>query len=217
MRIELKLYGVRAQIFKLFAVIVLFVSTPALAADKLVVAFGDSLSAGYGLKPAESFPVQLEAALRRGGTPVRVHNAGVSGDTTAQGRARLGFVLRSLKAKPDLVILQLGGNDMLRAIDPAQTEANLSAILADLKKRGIPVLLAGMLAAPNMGKAYQTRFDAVYPKLARQYGVKLYPFFLNGVTANRTLLLNDGLHPTGKGVSVVVAGILPQVKRALGR
>ena len=217
MRIELKLYGVRAQIFKLFAVIVLFVSTPALAGDKLVVAFGDSLSAGYGLKPAESFPVQLEAALRRGGTQVRVHNAGVSGDTTAQGRARLGFVLRSLKAKPDLVILQLGGNDMLRAIDPAQTEANLSAILADLKKRGIPVLLAGMLAAPNMGKAYQTRFDAVYPKLSRQYGVKLYPFFLNGVTANRTLLLKDGLHPTGKGVSVVVAGILPQVKRALGR
>ncbi|MEK6638645.1 MAG: arylesterase [Pseudomonadota bacterium] len=217
MRIELKLYGVRAQIFKLFAVIVLFVSTPALAADKFVVAFGDSLSAGYGLKPAESFPVQLEAALRRGGTPARVHNAGVSGDTTAQGRARLGFVLRSLKAKPNLVILQLGGNDMLRAIDPAQTEANLSAILADLKKRGIPVLLAGMLAAPNMGKAYQTRFDAVYPKLARQYSVKLYPFFLNGVTANRTLLLKDGIHPTGKGVSVVVAGILPQVKRALGR
>ena len=217
MRIELKLYGVRSQIFKLFAVIVLFVSTPALAADKLIVAFGDSLSAGYGLKPAESFPVQLEAALRRSGIPARVHNAGVSGDTTAQGRARLGFVLRSLKAKPDLVILQLGGNDMLRAIDPAQTEANLSAILADLKKRGIPVLLAGMLAAPNMGKAYQTRFDAVYPKLARQYSVKLYPFFLNGVTANRTLLLKDGLHPTGKGVSVVVAGILPQVKRALGR
>lgn len=217
MRIELKLYGVRSQIFKLFAVIVLFVSTPALAADKLIVAFGDSLSAGYGLKPAESFPVQLEAALRRSGIPARVHNAGVSGDTTAQGRARLGFVLRSLKAKPDLVILQLGGNDMLRAIDPAQTEANLSAILADLKKRGIPVLLAGMLAAPNMGKAYQTRFDAVYPKLARQYGIKLYPFFLNGVTANRALLLKDGLHPTGKGVSVVVAGILPQVKRALGR
>ena len=217
MRIELKLYGVRSQIFKLFAVIVLFVSTPALAADKLIVAFGDSLSAGYGLKPAESFPVQLEAALRRSGIPARVHNAGVSGDTTAQGRARHGFVLRSLKAKPDLVILQLGGNDMLRAIDPAQTEANLSAILADLKKRGIPVLLAGMLAAPNMGKAYQTRFDAVYPKLARQYGIKLYPFFLNGVTANRALLLKDGLHPTGKGVSVVVAGILPQVKRALGR
>jgi acyl-CoA thioesterase I len=217
MRSELQLYGVQAWIFKLFAMIVLFLSAPANAADRLVVAFGDSLSAGYGLKPAESFPVQLEVALRRSGIPARVHNAGVSGDTTAQGRARLGFVLRSLKAKPDLVVLQLGGNDMLRAIDPSQTEGNLSAILADLKKRGIPVLLAGMLAAPNMGKAYQTRFDAVYPKLARQYGVKLYPFFLNGVTANRTLLLKDGIHPTGKGVGVVVAGILPLVKTALGR
>jgi acyl-CoA thioesterase I len=217
MRSELQLYGVRAQIFKLFAVIVLSISAPAYAADKLVVAFGDSLSAGYGLKPAESFPVQLEAALRRSGAPTRVYNAGVSGDTTAQGRARLGFVLNSLKTKPDLVILQLGGNDMLRAIDPAQTEANLSAILVELKKRKIPVLLAGMLAAPNMGKAYQTRFDAVYPKLARRYGVKLYPFFLNGVTANRTLLLKDGLHPTAKGVGIVVAGILPQVRGALGR
>lgn len=216
MRIDLQLYGVRRQFFKLLAMIVLFASAPVHAADKLVVAFGDSLSAGYGLKPAESFPAQLEAALRRGGTPARVHNAGVSGDTTAQGKARLGFVLRSLKAKPDLVILQLGGNDMLRALDPAQTEANLSAMLADLKKRGIPVLLAGMRAAPNMGKAYQTRFDAVYPKLARQYGVKLYPFFLNGVTANRALLLKDGIHPTGKGVGVVVNGILPQVKGALG-
>jgi acyl-CoA thioesterase I len=217
MRSELQLYGVRARIFKLFAVIVLSISAPAYAADKLVVAFGDSLSAGYGLKPAESFPVQLEAALRRSGAPTRVYNAGVSGDTTAQGRARLAFVLNSLKTKPDLVILQLGGNDMLRAIDPAQTEANLSAILVELKKRKIPVLLAGMLAAPNMGKAYQTRFDAVYPKLARQYGVKLYPFFLNGVTANRTLLLKDGLHPTAKGVGIVVAGILPQVRGALGR
>jgi acyl-CoA thioesterase I len=217
MRIELQLYGVWPRIFKLFAAIVLFVSTPAMAADKLIVAFGDSLSAGYGLKPTESFPVQLEAALRRGGTAARVYNAGVSGDTTAQGRARLGFVLNSLKAKPDLVILQLGGNDMLRAIDPAQTEANLSAILTELKKRRIPVLLAGMLAAPNLGKAYQTRFDAVYPKLARQYGAKLYPFFLNGVTGNRALLLRDGIHPTAKGIGVVVAGILPQVKAVLAR
>jgi acyl-CoA thioesterase I len=217
MRSELQLYGVWSRIFKLFAVIVLFVSTPAMAADKLIVAFGDSLSAGYGLKPTESFPAQLEAALRRGGTAARVYNAGVSGDTTAQGRARLGFVLNSLKVKPDLVILQLGGNDMLRAIDPAQTEANLSAILTELKKRRIPVLLAGMLAAPNLGKTYQTRFDAVYPKLSRQYGAKLYPFFLNGVTGNRTLLLRDGIHPTAKGVGVVVVGILPQVKGALSR
>jgi acyl-CoA thioesterase I len=217
MRSELQLYGVWPRIFKLFAVIVLFVSTPAMAADKLIVAFGDSLSAGYGLKPTESFPVQLEVALRRGGTAARVYNAGVSGDTTAQGRARLGFVLNSLKVKPDLVILQLGGNDMLRAIDPAQTEANLSAILTELQKRRIPVLLAGMLAAPNLGKAYQARFDAVYPKLARQYGTRLYPFFLNGVTGNRTLLLRDGIHPTAKGIGVVVVGILPQVKAALVR
>ena len=216
MRSELKLYGAWPRIFKLLAAIVLFASTPAIAADKLIVAFGDSLSAGYGLKSTESFPVQLEAALRRGGTAARVYNAGVSGDTTAQGRARLGFVLNSLKVKPDLVILQLGGNDMLRAIDPAQTEANLSAILTELKKRRIPVLLAGMLAAPNLGKTYQTRFDAVYPKLSRQYGAKLYPFFLNGVTGNRTLLLRDGIHPTAKGVGVVVVGILPQVKGALG-
>jgi acyl-CoA thioesterase I len=217
MRSELQLYGVWPRVFKLFAVIVLFVSTPAMAADKLIVAFGDSLSAGYGLKSTESFPVQLEAALRRGGTAARVYNAGVSGDTTAQGRARLSFVLNSLKVKPDLVILQLGGNDMLRAIDPAQTEANLSAILTELKKRRIPVLLAGMLAAPNLGKTYQTRFDAVYPKLSRQYGANLYPFFLNGVTGNRTLLLRDGIHPTAKGVGVVVVGILPQVKGALSR
>jgi acyl-CoA thioesterase I len=217
MRSELQLYGVWARIFKLFAVIVLSISAPAYAADKLVVAFGDSLSAGYGLKPTESFPVQLEAALRRSGASTRVYNAGVSGDTAAQGRARLAFVLNSLKTKPDLIILQLGGNDMLRAIDPAQTEANLSSILAELKKRGIRVLLAGMRAAPNMGKAYQTRFDAVYPKLARQYGVKLYPFFLNGVTGNRALLLPDGLHPTAKGVGIVVAGILPQVRGVLGR
>jgi acyl-CoA thioesterase I len=217
MRSELQLYGVWSRIFKLFAVIVLSISAPAYAADKLVVAFGDSLSAGYGLKPTESFPVQLEAALRRSGASTRVYNAGVSGDTAAQGRARLAFVLNSLKTKPDLIILQLGGNDMLRAIDPAQTEANLSSILAELKKRGIRVLLAGMRAAPNMGKAYQTRFDAVYPKLARQYGVKLYPFFLNGVTGNRALLLPDGLHPTAKGVGIVVAGILPQVRGVLGR
>lgn len=216
MRIDLQRYGAWRQIFKLFALLGLLLSSPALAADKLVLAFGDSLSAGYGLGPKESFPAQLEAALRRSGMNVRVHNGGVSGDTTAQGRARLSFVLGSLKAKPDLVILQLGGNDMLRAIDPAQTEANLSAMIIELKRRKIPVLLAGMLAAPNLGKSYQTRFDAIYGKLARQHGVALYPFFLQGVAANRRLLLRDGIHPTAAGVGVVVTGILPQVKRLLG-
>lgn len=125
---------------------------------------------GYGLRPAEAFPVQLEARLRRDGFKVSVRNAGVSGDTTAQGRARLGWVLQSLKARPDLVILELGANDMLRGIDPAQTSANLSAMLVELKKRRIPVLLAGMKAAPNLGEDYRRRFDAVYPALARRHG-----------------------------------------------
>ena len=215
MRIDLKLYGAVRSVFKLFALCGLIVTTPALAADKLILAFGDSLTAGYGLKPGESFPAQLEATLRRGGTSARVHNAGVSGDTTAQGRARLAFVLGSLKAKPDLVILQLGANDMLRAIDPAQTEANLSAMMTEFRKRGIAVLIAGMLASPNLGKAYQARFDPIYPKLARNFRAPLYPFFMRGVTGNAALLLRDGLHPTAKGVGIVVAGILPQVKGAL--
>ena len=217
MRIDLKLYGAVRAIFKLFAIVGVFAAAPAMAADKFVLAFGDSLTAGYGLKPGEGFAPQLEAALRRSGTPARVYNAGVSGDTTAQGRARLGFVLGTLKAKPDLVILQLGANDMLRAIDPAQTEANLNAMLTELKKRGITVLIAGMLATPNLGKAYQARFDPIYTKLARSYRAPLYPFFMRGVAGNRTLQLSDGLHPTAKGVGVIVAGILSQVKAALGR
>ena len=217
MRIDLKLYGAVQAIFKLLAIMGVFAAAPAMAADKFVLAFGDSLTAGYGLKPGEGFAPQLEAALRRSGTPARVYNAGVSGDTTAQGRARLGFVLGTLKTKPDLVILQLGANDMLRAIDPAQTEANLNAMLTELKKRGITVLIAGMLATPNLGKAYQARFDPIYTKLARSYRAPLYPFFMRGVAGNRTLQLSDGLHPTAKGVGVIVAGILSQVKAALGR
>ncbi|WP_253183441.1 arylesterase [Sphingobium phenoxybenzoativorans] len=192
-------------------------AAPAHAADKVILAFGDSLTAGYGLKPAEAFPAQLEAALRRDKIAVRVQNAGVSGDTTAQARARLDWVLRSMKQKPDLVIVQLGGNDMLRGIDPAQTRANLSAILAELKKRKMPVLLAGMLAAPNLGSDYARKFNPIYPALAKQYGAALYPFFLRGVTGNPKLLLKDNMHPTGPGVAVVVRGIAPSVKKALGQ
>ncbi|HEX7781404.1 MAG TPA: arylesterase [Sphingobium sp.] len=195
--------------------IVLLSAAPAMAADKMILAFGDSLTAGYGLKPAEAFPAQLEAALRRDKIAVRVQNAGVSGDTTAQARARLDWVLRSMKQRPDLIIVQLGGNDMLRGIDPAQTRANLSAILTELKKRKMPVLLAGMLAAPNLGSDYGKRFNPIYPALAKQYGAGLYPFFLNGVTGNPALQLPDHMHPTGKGVAVVVRGISPSVKKAL--
>ncbi len=224
MRNDRGLYGavrrtiqVMTQGMLAIVLVMLTAAAPAHAADKVILAFGDSLTAGYGLKPAEAFPAQLEAALRRDKIAVRVQNAGVSGDTTAQARARLDWVLRSMKQKPDLVIVQLGGNDMLRGIDPAQTRANLSAILAELKKRKMPVLLAGMLAAPNLGSDYARKFNPIYPALAKQYGAALYPFFLRGVTGNPKLLLKDNMHPTGPGVAVVVRGIAPSVKKALGQ
>lgn len=189
----------------------LIFASPARAADGLVLAFGDSLIAGPGLKPSESFPAQLEASLRQAGHAVHVQNAGVSGDTSAAGRGRLGWVLASLKQKPALVILELGANDMLRGLPPAQTRVNLDAMLADLKKRGIPVLIAGMRASPNLGKAYQAQFDSIYPQLAKLYGEKLYPFFMGGVTPNRALLNPDQLHPNAKGVAVIVRGVGPLV------
>ena len=215
MAVQFSSYGAIRAFCQLTVLTYGIAAIPAHAADKLIVAFGDSLMAGYRLNPTESFPAQLEATLKRSGQAVRVHNAGVSGDTSAQGRARLGWVLASIKAKPDLVIVELGANDMLRAIDPAQTQANLSAILSDLKKRGIKVILAGMLASPNLGKAYQAKFNAVYPALARQYGVARYPFFMNGVTGNRALVQGDGLHPTARGVGVIVRGITPLVSHVL--
>ncbi|AUW60372.1 arylesterase [Sphingobium sp. SCG-1] len=210
-----KLYGAARHLVQLAAAIGLLTAIPAQAAEKLILAFGDSLTAGYGLKPNESFPAQLQAALRKDGLQVRVHNAGVSGDTTAQGKARLNWVLRSFPRAPDLAIVELGGNDMLRGIDPAQTRANLNAILAEFKRRKIKVLLAGMLAAPNMGSAYRAKFDPIYPMLAKHYGVPLYPFFMKGVTGNRSLLLQDNMHPTGQGVGIVVRNIKPLVKPLL--
>lgn len=182
-----------------------------------MLAFGDSLTAGYQLKPGESFPAQLEAALRRDGRQVRVHNAGVSGDTTAQGRARLPWVLNSLKATPDLAIVALGANDMLRGQPVAAAEANLDAILTELRQRNIPVILAGMYAAPNLGPAYGREFNAMFPALARKHGATLYPFFLNGVAAQPRLLLPDGMHPNRQGVAVMVANLLPTVRRELDR
>jgi acyl-CoA thioesterase I len=205
---RLRVYGLWLAIIQAAA---LFFASPALAAEKLVLAFGDSLMAGYGLKPTESVPAQLEASLRKNGLAVRVHNAGVSGDTSTGGKARLGWVIASLKVKPDLVILELGANDMLRGIAPAQTRANLDAMLADLKRRGIPVLFAGMRASPNMGKAYQAQFDGIYPALAKKHAVRLYPFFMNGVTGNRALLIADQMHPNAAGVGVVVRGMYPAV------
>jgi acyl-CoA thioesterase I len=191
------------------------VTAEAGASDKLVVAFGDSLYAGYQLAPNEGLAPQLQAALVADGIKARVHNAGVSGDTTAAGKNRLAFVLDNLGRKPDLVVLGLGGNDMLRGIKPEQTRANLEAMLAELKRRQIPVVLTGMLSAPNLGADYARAFNPLYPEVAAQYGAKLYPFFLEGVVMDKNLMLNDNIHPNAKGVARVVEGLSPLVEAEL--
>lgn len=183
---------------------------------KLVLAFGDSLYAGYGVPPQESFPAELQAALRKKDVEATVHNGGVSGDTTAAGRQRLAYTLDGLPRKPDLIVLGLGGNDMLRGIDPEQTEANLRAMLDELKRRGIPVVLTGMVAAPNLGRAYGERFDAIYPALARDYDAPLYPFFLQDVVTDQRLMLPDRIHPNPQGIDRVVERVAPLVAKALG-
>lgn len=182
---------------------------------KLVVAFGDSLYAGYGVAQDESFPHELERILRAQGHAVEVRNAGVSGETTQGGLERLAFTLDGLPRKPDLVLLGLGGNDMLRGLDPEQSEKNLRAMLDILKARELPVMLTGMLAAPNMGKDYGRRFNAIYSELAADYGVPLYPFFLEGVIGNRKFMLSDSLHPNALGIDIVAEKIAPLVSRSL--
>lgn len=181
-----------------------------------LLVLGDSLTAGYGLPQDQSFPVQLEAALRAATHDVVVINAGVSGDTAAGGLARLDWTLGGVPGgAPDAVIVQLGANDALRGIDPPSTFTNLSAILARLEERGIPVLLAGMLAPPNLGSEYAQAFAAIYPRLAEEHDVLLYPFFLDGVAATSRLNQADGIHPNAQGVTVIVNNILPAVKELL--
>ena len=183
--------------------------------DQLVVAFGDSLYAGYRLAPNEGLAPQLQAALQAAGMNARVHNAGVSGDTTAAGKTRLAFVLDNLDRKPDLVVLGLGGNDMLRGIKPEETKANMTEMMDELKRRDIPVVLTGMLAAPNLGADYVNAFNGIFPGLAKGYGAALYPFFLDGVVTDAALMLPDNIHPNAKGVSRVVEGLSPLVEAAL--
>lgn len=178
-----------------------------------ILALGDSLTAGYMLSPGDAFPAKLEAALKAKGYDVRLINAGVSGDTTAGGRARLGWALID---KPDRAIVELGANDALRGIDPALVRDNLDAILSELAARGVDVFLAGMMAPRNMGPAYVEAFDALYPALHEKYGVPLYPFFLDGVIEQPALTFHDGMHPTAAGVDVIVAGILPHIEQWLG-
>ena len=191
------------------------VSVRAAAAAKPVsmVVLGDSLSAGFGLPADAAFPARLEKALKSNGIDVNIGNAGVSGDTSSGGRDRLDW---SVPEGTEAVILELGANDALRGTDPEVTRAALSDILTRLKARGVAVLLCGMLAPPNYGSDYATRFDAIYPELAKSFGVPLYPFFLEGVAADAKLNQADGMHPTAEGVDVIVKNILPTVKAFLG-
>jgi len=181
----------------------------ALADTFRIVGFGDSLMAGYNLGPDEGFPQKLEAALRARGHDVTVANAGVSGDTTSGGLSRLEW---SVPDGTDLVILELGANDMLRGLSPQAAEKNLDRMMASLQQRGIGIVLAGMYAAPNLGPDYVEAFNGMYPRLAEKYGAPLIPFFLDGVAANPSMQLEDGLHPNAAGVERMVESALPIVE-----
>jgi acyl-CoA thioesterase-1 len=192
-----------------------FAQTPAGGATKPIkmVVLGDSLSAGLGLSASSAFPARLQKSLETKGIAVDMINAGVSGDTSSGGRDRLDW---SVPEGTEAVIIELGANDALRGTDPKVTRAALTDILTRLKARGIAVLLCGMLAPPNYGSDYSARFNAIYPDLAKSFGVPLYPFFLEGVAADARLNQADGLHPTTEGVDVIVKNILPTVEAFLG-
>lgn len=184
------------------------------AAPVLIVALGDSLTAGYNLPLEDAFPVKLEAALRKRGHNVRIHNAGVSGDTSSGALSRLDW---ALPEKADGVIVELGANDALRGTDPETTRKGLGQLLTKLAERNLDVLVAGMLAPPNMGPEFADAFNAIYPDLAKQRGALLYPFFLDGVAAVPELNLGDGMHPNAKGVDTIVERIVPFVEQLIER
>jgi acyl-CoA thioesterase-1 len=185
---------------------------PALAEPYRIVGFGDSLMAGRGLGVGHSFPERLEQTLRAAGHDVVIVNAGVSGDTSSGGLARLDW---SVPEDTDLVILELGANDMLRGIDPAITGRNLDAMIARLKEKGVAVILAGMRAAPNLGSDYQQAFDALFPRLAEKHDVPLYPFFLDGVVADPRYMLEDGMHPNAAGIDLMVERFAPHLEKVI--
>ena len=184
-------------------------AAPARAETVRILALGDSLTAGYGLDLADTFPVRLEGALRADGLDVAVINAGVSGDTTAGGLARLGWALAD---RPHMAIVALGGNDALRGLDPDATRTNLDAIVTRIETAGVRVLLAGMKAPPNLGAEYGRAFNAVFTGVAERHGVALYPFLLEGVAAVPELNQDDAIHPNARGVQIMVEGILPYVR-----
>jgi acyl-CoA thioesterase-1 len=206
--------------FNLWLAVALALSVQAAALDATnaapirIVALGDSLTAGYRLKPSEAFPIQLAAALKAKGHNVEVANAGVSGDTTAAGLARLAW---SVPEGTEAVIVELGANDALRGIAPSVTRANLDTILKTLRDRKIEVLIAGMKAPKNLGDDYEKKFEPIFIDLAEQYGALRYPFFLDGVVLDAKLNLDDGMHPTGEGVGVIVSRILPTVEQLIER
>jgi acyl-CoA thioesterase-1 len=188
---------------------------PAAAGEPVrIVVLGDSLVAGFNIQTNEAFPAQLERALKAKGHNVEVINAGVSGDTTAGGLDRLQW---SVPDNTDAVILELGANDALRGLDPKQAKANLEAIIKAVRGAGAEVLLAGMAAPRNLGEPYVTAFDGIYPALARQYGLLLYPFFLDGIVMNPSYNLGDGLHPNPKGVAIIVERIMPTVEELIAK
>lgn len=207
----MSLYGLsRAPLQALLGLILALLVWPALAdRPPVILALGNSLTAGFGLPADKSFPAQLQARLAKDGVRVRVINAGVSGDTTAGGLARLDWALTD---KPDIAIVELGANDGLRGFEPKIIEANLDAIVGRLKARGISVLLAGMIAPPNMGRNYASEYNTIFPAIAKRHDVPLYPFFLDGVAGDRRLNLPDGMHPTAEGIAVVVERILPTLR-----
>ncbi len=206
---------IRVLIMALMTAGPVFAQTPAAAPARLLkmVVLGDSLSAGLGLSASAAFPARLQKALGDKGIKVDMINAGVSGDTSSGGRDRLDW---SIPEGTEAVILELGANDALRGTDPAVTRAALTDILTRLKARKIAVLLCGMYAPPNYGADYSARFNAIYPDIARQFGVPLYPFFLEGVATEAKLNQPDGLHPTADGIDVIVKNILPTVEAFLG-
>ena len=188
---------------------------PVMGPEVRVLAIGDSLLTGYGLDDGKSYPAMLERALRARGVNARIANAGVSGDTSAAGLQRLDFTLNSQQRPPDLVVISLGGNDMLRGIAPDQTRANLEAMLETLRGKNIPVLFLGMLAAPNLGKDYAGKFNPIYPELARKYDAALVPFFLQPLLDKPDLVQKDHIHPTEAGIEAMVAATVDDVAGAL--
>jgi acyl-CoA thioesterase I len=207
-------------IVRRYAVLVVLVNLMAAVAGaahaetiKLLV-LGDSIAAGFGLPASEALPARLEAKLRADGHDVRVINAGVSGDTTAAGLARLDWVLGE---KPEFAIVELGANDMLRGVDPSLTRRNLDAILSKLAAAKVPALLMGMKAGRNLGTEYVNAFEAIYPELAQKHGIALYPFVLDGIALDPALNQGDGIHPNARGVAVMVDRMAPYVVRLLQR